>query len=67
MIDSDTMGCPQQKSAGCHFGTLGRNFLGTETNWPPDISRSNRIFQQVKPGTSVIPHFNVILSGQSIS
>ena len=67
MIDSDTMGCPQQKSAGCHFGTLGRIFLGTKTKWPPDISRSNMIFQQMKPGTSVIPRFNVILSGQSIS
>ena len=31
MIDSDTMGCPQQKSAGCHFGTLGRNFLRAKT------------------------------------
>ena len=20
------VGCPQQKSAGCHFSTLGRNF-----------------------------------------
>ena len=37
MIDSDTMGCPEQKSAGCHFGTLGRNFLRTKTKWPPDI------------------------------
>ena len=27
MIDSDTMGCPEQKSVGCHFGTLGRNFF----------------------------------------
>ena len=67
MNDSDTMGCPKQKSAGCHFGTLGRNFLGTKTKWPPDISRSNIIFYQMKPGTSVIPHFIVILSGQSIS
>ena len=25
------------------------------------------IFQQMKPGTSVIPHFHVILTGQSIS
>ena len=25
------------------------------------------IFQQMKPGTSVIPHFYVILTGQSIS
>ena len=41
MIDSDTMGCPEQKSAGCHFGTLGRNFLRAKTKWPPDISRSN--------------------------
>ena len=25
------------------------------------------IFQQMKPGTSVIPHFHMILTGQSIS
>ena len=25
------------------------------------------IFQQMKPATSVIPHFHVILTGQSIS
>ena len=67
MLASDTMGCPQQKSAGCHFGTLGRNFLRAKTKWPPDISRSNVIFQQMKPGTSVIPHFHVILTEQSIS
>ena len=67
MIDSDTMGYPEQKSAGCHFGTLGRNFLRAKTKWPPNISRSNMIFQQMKPGTSVIPHFHVILTGQSIS
>ena len=66
MIDSDTMGCPQQKSAGCHFGTLGRNFSRAKTKWPPNISRSNIIFQQMKPGTSVIPHFHVILTVQSI-
>ena len=44
MIDSDTMGSPEQKSAGCHFGTLGRNFLGAKTKWPPNISRSNMFF-----------------------
>ena len=44
MIDSDTMGCPEQKSAGCHFGTLGRNFLRAKTKWPPDISMSNMFF-----------------------
>ena len=38
-----------------------------KTKWPPDISRSNMIFQQIKPGTSVIPHFYVIFTGQSIS
>ena len=27
MIDSGSKGCPEQESAGCHFGTLGRNFL----------------------------------------
>ena len=67
MIDFDNIGCSQHKSAGCHFGTLGRNFSRTKTKWPPDISRSNMIFQQMKPGTSVIPHFHVILTGQSIS
>ena len=30
-------------------------------------TRSNRNFQQIKPGTSVIPHFYVIFTGQSIS
>ena len=67
MIDSGSKGCPEQESAGCHFGTLGRNFLRGKTKWPPNISRSNMIFQQMKPGTSVIPHFHVILTGQSIS
>ena len=66
MIDSGSRGCPGQESAGCHFSTLGRNFLRAKTKWPPDISRSNMIFQQMKPGTSVIPHFHVILTGQSI-
>ena len=67
MIDSGSKGCPEQESAGCHFGTLGRNFLRAKTKWPPNISRSNMIFQQIKPGTSVIPHFYVILTGQYIS
>ena len=67
MIDSGSKGCPEQESAGCHFGTLGRNFLRAKTKWPPNISRSNMIFQQMKPWTSVIPHFHVILTGQSIS
>ena len=67
MIDSGSKGCPEQESAGCHFGTLGRNFLRPKTKWPPNISMSNMIFQQMKPGTSVIPHFNVILTEQSIS
>ena len=31
------------------------------------ISRSNIIFQQMKLGTTVIAHFRVILTGQSIS
>ena len=57
MIDSGSKGCPEQKSAGCHFGTLGRNFLRAKTKWPPNFSRSNMIFQLMKPGTSVIPHF----------
>ena len=67
MIDSGSKGCPEQESAGCHFGTLGRNFLRAKTKWPPNISRSNMIFQQMKPGASVIPHFHVILTGQSSS
>ena len=67
MIDSDTMGFPEQVSVGCHFGTLGWNFLRAKTKWPKDISRSNMIFQQMKPGTSVIPHFHLILTGQPIS
>ena len=67
MIDSGSKGCPEQESAGCHFGTLGRNFLRAKTKWPPNITRSNMIFQQMKPATSVIPHFHVILTGQSIS
>ena len=66
MIDSGSKGCPEQESAGCHFGTLGRNFLRAKTKWPPNISRSNMIFQQMKPGTSVIPHFHVILTGHFI-
>ena len=67
MIDSGSKGYPERDSAGCHSGTLGRNFLRAITKWPPDISRSNMIFQQMKPETSVIPHFYVILTGQSIS
>ena len=67
MLDSGSKGCPEQESAGRHFGTLGRNFLRAKTKWPPNISRSNMIFQQMKPATSVIPHFHVILTGQSIS
>ena len=67
MIDSGSKGCPEQESAGCLFGTLGRNFLGAKTKWPPNISRSNMIFQLTEPGTSVIPDFYVILTGQSIS
>ena len=66
MIDSGSKGCPEQESAGCHFGTLGRIFLRAKTKWPPNISRSNMIFQQMKPGTSVIPHFHVILTTPSI-
>ena len=67
MIDSGSMGCSEQESAGCHFGTLGRIFLRAKTKWPPNISRSNMIFQQMKPGTSGIPHFHVILTGHSVS
>ena len=67
MIDPGSKGCPEQESAGCHFGTRGRNFLRAKTKCPPNISRSNMIFQQMKPGASVILHFHVILTGQSIS
>ena len=67
MVDSGSKGCSEQESAGCHFGTFGQNFSKAKTKWPPDITRSNMIFQQTKPGTSVIPHFHVILTGQSIS
>ena len=34
-----------------------------ENKMAVDISKSNIIFQQMKPGTSVIPHFYVILTG----
>ena len=67
MVDSGFKGCSEQKSAGCHFSTLGRIFLRAKTKWPPYISRSNMILQQIKPGTSIIPHFHVIWTGQSIS
>ena len=67
MIDPGSRWCHEQESAGCHFGTLGRNCLGAKTKWPPDISRSNKIFQQMMPGTSVIPNFHVILTEKSIS
>ena len=46
---------------------LGRKFLRAKTKWPPAISRSNMIFQQMKPGTYVIPHFHVILTAQFVS
>ena len=32
MIDSGSKGCPEQESAGCHFGTSGRNLLGQKQN-----------------------------------
>ena len=67
MIDSDTMGYPEQKSAGCHFGTLGRNFLRAKQNGRQIFQGQICFFQQMKPGTSVIPHCHVILTGQSIS
>ena len=38
-----------------------------ENKMAADNSKSNMIFQQMKPGTSVIPHFYVILTGQSVS
>ena len=30
MVNSGTMACPEQESAGCHFGTLGETFLGAK-------------------------------------
>ena len=30
MFDFDTMGCPQQKSAGCHFGAPGQKQNGRQ-------------------------------------
>ena len=44
MIDSGSTGYPEQESAGCHFGNLGRNFLRAKIKWPPDMSKSNMIF-----------------------
>ena len=32
MIDSDTMACPQQQSAGCLFSTIGRICQGQKQN-----------------------------------
>ena len=58
MVDSGSKRCPEQESAGCHFGTPGRNFLRAKTKWPTNISRSNMIFQHMKPGTSVISQFS---------
>ena len=43
------------------------SFSRSKRKWPPDISRSNMIVQQMKLGTSVIPHYHVILTSQSIS
>ena len=43
-----------------------KSFPRSKTKWLPDISRSNMIFQQMKLGTNVIPHFYVILTGQFI-
>ena len=63
MVYSSVKMCPEQESAGWHFLTLRRNFVRVKTKWPPDISRSNMIFQQIKPETRVIPHFHVILTG----
>ena len=46
----------------------GRKVISkVENKMAADISRSNMIFQQIKPGTSVIPHFYVNLTGQSVS
>ena len=46
----------------------GRKVISkVENKMAADISMSNMIFQQMKPGTSVIPHFYVNLTGQSVS
>ena len=37
MIDSDSTVYPEQESAGCHSGNLGRNFLRAKTKLPPDM------------------------------
>ena len=41
-----------------------RSLPRSKTKWPPGISRSTMIVQQMKPETSIIPHFRVILTGQ---
>ena len=51
---------------GATLARLG-DCLRVRTKWPPLLSRSKMIFQQVKPGTSEIPHFHVILPAQFIS
>ena len=42
-------------------------FFKGENKMAAKYVRANMIFQQMKSGTSVIPHFHVILTGQSIS
>ena len=64
MIDSGSRGCPEQESAGCHFGTF--EFFKGKNKMAARYSRSNMIFQQMQSGTSVITHFHLILTGQSI-
>ena len=32
MVDFGSKGCPEQGSAGCHFGTLGQIFIRQKQN-----------------------------------
>ena len=47
-----------------HF--QGQKGISKVKKWRSDIPRSNMIFLQMKPGASVILHFHVILTGQSM-
>ena len=53
MTDSDTMGCLQQKTVGCHFGTLGLNFKEQKQN-DPRYFKVKHAFQKMRLRASVI-------------
>ena len=55
--------CAEFKSDECQLEKVG---ISLKIQGQRSISRSNIIFQQMKLGTSAIPHFHVILTGQSI-